>query len=85
MNFIEKLKDKWWSISFDERKGVQILFIGEFYIDCSAKVHAVKLSIIFQTRDKQKRLTMESIFTNMVELAGTAPASVGFNSSSLQV
>jgi resolvase-like protein/recombinase len=75
VDFTEKLKDKWWSISFDERKGgEQILFNGEFYVDNSAKVHTPKLSTIY-TLGTNKNDPEGSNFDNMVELAGTAPAS----------
>ena len=77
MNFTEQIKDKWWSISFDERKGgEQILFYGEFYVDNSAKVHTPKLSTIYSLGTNKKDLD-EVNFSNMVELAGTAPASNG--------
>lgn len=79
MNFIEKLKNKWWSISFDERKGgEQILFNGEFYVDNSAKVHTPKLSTIY-TLGTNKKDPGGVNFSNMVELAGTAPASAGLS------
>lgn len=77
LNFTKELKDKWWSISFDERKGgEQILFNGKFYIDNSAKVHTPNLSTIYRLGTNKKDLD-EVNFSNMVELAGTAPASVG--------
>ena len=84
INFTEKLKDKWWSISFDERKGgEQILFNGEFYVDNSAKVHTPQLSTIYRL-GTNKNDPVGSNFDKMVELAGTAPASASFNSEVLQ-
>ncbi len=64
----------------DERKGgEQILFNGDFYIDNSAKVHTPKLSTIYRVGTNKKDL-IEVNFSNMVELAGTAPASIGLTS-----
>ncbi len=75
LDFTQKLKDKWWSISFDERKGgEQILFIGEFYVDNSAKVHTPQLSTIYRLGTNKKD-PEGSNFDNMVELVGIAPTS----------
>jgi len=77
MNFTEKLKNEWWTISFDERKGgEQILFNGEFYVDSSAKVHTPKLSTIYRLGTNKKALS-ELDNAHLEELAGTAPASIG--------
>ena len=77
LDFTEKLKDKWWSISFNERKGgEQILFNGEFYVDNSAKVHTPNLSTIYRL-GTNKNDPNGVDFTKMVELAGSAPASAG--------
>lgn len=79
MSFTEKLKDKWWSITFDERVGgEQILFNGEFYIDNAAKVHTPNLSSIY-TLGTNKNDPNGVDFNKMVELAGTAPASAGLS------
>ncbi|MDQ5963145.1 MAG: site-specific recombinase [Patescibacteria group bacterium] len=84
MNFTEELKEKWWSISFDERQGgEQILFNGEFYVDNSAKVHTPKLSTIY-TLGTNKNDPNGVDFNKMVELVGTAPTSIGFKHSTLQ-
>jgi hypothetical protein len=57
VNFTDRIKDKWWSISFNERKGgEQTLFNGEFYIDNSAKVHTPKLSTIYRLGTNKKDL-----------------------------
>jgi hypothetical protein len=85
VDFTEKLKDKWWSISFDERKGgEQILFNGDLYIDNSAKVHIPKLSTIY-TLGTNKNDPHGVDFNKMVELAGTTPASASFYDLALQV
>ncbi len=79
LEFTKKLKDKWWSTSFDERKGgEQILFNGEFYIDNSAKVHTPNLNTIYRLGTNKKALS-DVDNAHLVELAGTAPASVGLS------
>lgn len=84
LDFSKKLKDKWWSISFDERKGgEQILFNGEFFIDNSAKVHTPKLSTIYTLGTNKKDLN-EVDFNKMVELVGTAPTSIRLRADLLQ-
>ena len=75
MNFTEQIKERWWSITFDERKGgEQILFNGKFYIDNSAKVHTPKLSTIYRL-GTNKNDPNGVDFNKMVELVGTAPTS----------
>lgn len=77
IDFTEKLKDKWWAISFDERKGgEQILFNGEFYIDNSAKVHTPKLSTIYRLGTNKKALSKVDN-AHLVELPGIDPGSIG--------
>ena len=76
LNFTERLKDKWWSIPFDDRKGgEQILFNGEFYIDNYAKVHTPNLSSIYRLGTNKKALS-ELDNAHLVELPGIAPGSV---------
>lgn len=83
MNFTEQIKEKWWSISFNERKGgEQTLFNGEFYIDNSAKVHTPKLSTIYRL-GTNKNDPNGVDFNKMVELPDTASGSDGFISQSI--
>jgi len=60
------------------------LFNGEFYVDNSAKVHTPKLSTIY-TLGTNKNDPNGIDFNNMVELAGTTPASASFYDLALQV
>ncbi len=79
IDFTENIKEKWWSISHDERKGgEQILFNGEFYVDSSAKVHTPNLSSIYRLGTNKKD-PEGSNFNNMVELLGIAPRSEGLS------
>jgi hypothetical protein len=79
LDFAEKLKEKWWSISFDDRKGgEQILFNGNFFVDNDAKVHTPNLSTIYRLGTNKKDLD-EVNFSNMVELPGTAPGSASLS------
>jgi DNA invertase Pin-like site-specific DNA recombinase len=55
MGFVQNIRDKWWEISFEDKKrGEQIIFNGQFYIDSSAKVHTPPFEPHFQIRNKQK-------------------------------
>jgi len=80
IEFTENIKEKWWSISQDERKGgEQVLFNGEFYVDSSAKVHTPKLSSIYRLGTNKKD-PEGSNFNNMVELARFCPSRPSVNS-----
>lgn len=73
MNFTNKLKDRWWSIPFDDRKrGEQILFNGDYFIDNSAKVHTPNLSSIYRL-GTNKNDPNGVDFNKMVELPGFRP------------
>ena len=77
LDFVEKLRSKWWDLTFDSRKrGEQILFNGKIYIDNTANVHTPNLSTIYRL-GTNKNDPEGPDFNKMVELAGTAPASVG--------
>jgi DNA invertase Pin-like site-specific DNA recombinase len=79
MDFVRNIRDKWWEISFEDKKrGEQIIFNGQFYIDSSAKVHTPLLSPIFRLGTSKKDLDGSS-FSHLVELVGTAPTSAGLS------
>lgn len=75
-DFAESLREKWWSISYDDRtRGEQILFNGKIYMDNAAIVHPSQLSSIYRLGSNKKALENASN-AFVEELAGTAPASV---------
>jgi DNA invertase Pin-like site-specific DNA recombinase len=79
MDFVRNIRDKWWELSFEEKKrGEQIIFNGQFYMDNSTKVHTPQLSPIFRLGTSKKDLDGSS-FSHLVELVGTAPTSVSLS------
>lgn len=79
VEYMSNLAKNWWALSYENRKrGEQILFNGKIYANNSAIVHTPELSTIYRLGTNKKDLEKVSL-ANMVELAGTAPASVGLS------
>jgi DNA invertase Pin-like site-specific DNA recombinase len=79
MQYVAALPENWWSLSHENRvRGEQILFNGKIYANNSAIVRTPELSSIYRLGVNKKDLGKVSL-SNMVELAGTAPASVGLS------
>lgn len=77
MRYVSELPENWWSLSYEDRKrGEQILFNGKIYANNAANVRTPELSSIYRLGVNKKDLGKVSL-VNMVELAGTAPASAG--------
>ncbi len=74
-DYVTKLQKQWWSMSFDDRRrGEQILFNGDFFVDNYAKVHTPNISSIYRLGTNKKALSdMDN--AHLVELVGTAPTS----------
>ncbi len=62
----------------DQKRGEEILFNGELYIDNELKLHTPKLSAIYTLGPSKKDLGEVSL-SRMVELVGTAPTSVSLS------
>ena len=85
LDYTDDLRSRWWQLPGEKlAECKQLLFRGEIIVQPSGNVYTPSLSHIYSLETNKKDLD-EVNFSNMVELAGTAPASVGFNSSSLQV
>lgn len=79
VEYMSNLAKNWWDLSYENRKrGEQILFNGKIYANNSAIIHTPELSTIYRLGTNKKDLEKVSL-SNMVELAGTAPASASLS------
>jgi hypothetical protein len=79
MDFVRNIRDKWWELSFEDKKrGEQVIFNGQFYINNSTKVHTPSLSPIFRLGTSKKDLDGSS-FSHLVELPVIATGSVSLS------
>lgn len=79
LSYTENLRSNWWSLEPEKRNECkQLLFQGEILVTQDAKVYTPKLSPIY-TLYKAKSSPKAAKNINMVELAGTAPASASLS------
>lgn len=76
LDFMANLATNWWELSPENlKRGVEILFHGKIYANNSAFVCTPDTCLFYRLEPNKKDLGKVSL-ANMVELAGTAPASV---------
>lgn len=76
LEYTNKLKDDWWQLNHEERVRCQILILpGGISFNSERKVGTTKISPIYSL-DPNKKALREDRKALMVELAGSAPASI---------
>ena len=77
MKFVSQMRDEWWKLSpEDKKRSEQVLVNGKIYVNDSAIVHTPTLSKIYTLAEDIKKAPDLSD-AHLVELAGSAPASIG--------
>lgn len=77
LDYTEDLRKRWWELPGEKLEECKhLIFRNKIIVQSNGNVYAPELSYIYTLETNKKDLD-EVSFSNMVELAGTAPASAG--------